>query len=64
MSEPKPFEIHQHNGKWWFWSEPLTSVLQPGERLSRLGPFDTEVEANRACDEYIEWLNRMDLGLE
>jgi len=35
--------VHEHNGKWFFWDETWTECH---------GPFESEEEANTACERY------------
>lgn len=45
MDVPSKNPIHFHDGKWWFWDEIW---------IDRIGPFDSEEEAQKAIRKYCE----------
>lgn len=49
-----PDPIHEYKEKWWFWDETWSE---------RIGPYDTEAEANLALSSYISQLSEQHDGL-
>lgn len=37
--------VHQHEGQWYFWEETYSQ---------RIGPYSTEIAANKALDHYCD----------
>ena len=37
--------VHQHDGQWYFWEETYSQ---------RIGPYSTEIAANKALDHYCD----------
>ena len=44
-------QIHEKDGKWYFWDETW---------VDRIGPFDSQEEAEQKLKAYVEWLSKPD----
>ena len=45
VPDPNKFIVHQHNDQWYFWEETYSQ---------RIGPYSTEIAANKALDHYCD----------